>query len=283
MVIYEECITLEFKNNEKYNVDDLIEIVKRLRAPDGCPWDKVQTHQSIRKDFIEEVYEAVEAIDENDTDHLREELGDVLFQVVFHSVIESEQGHFDLTDITDEVSRKMIIRHPHVFGTVEVENTDEVLSNWDAIKMQTHSQSKVSQTMDSVSKTLPSLMRAEKLVKKAARGGVVCESREDAFRNIDEKLCMLKKVSDEEDQSQYENALGELLFSVANLSEILKTDSEQSLYKTCDAFIGQFKQYEKAADEKGLDIQDSDTKVTNQLWKEINKKEKLEEIKNEQI
>ena len=274
---------MNFKNNEKYNIDDLIAIVRQLRAPDGCPWDKVQTHQSIRRDFIEEVYEAAEAIDENDTEHLREELGDVLFQVVFHSVIESEEGHFDFSDITDEVSRKMIIRHPHVFGTVEVENTDEVLSNWDAIKMQTHAQSRVSETMESVSKTLPSLMRAEKLCKKAARGGVRSESCEEALECIDEKLSALKKICAEGNDECREKAVGELLLSVANLSGMIKTGSEQSLYKACDNFIGQFKRYENIAAEKGINIQDSDTKVTNQLWKEINKKEKLEEIKNEQI
>ena len=159
-------------NKEKYDIEDLTEIVKRLRAPDGCPWDKAQTHKSIRKDFIEEVYEAVEAIDDDDAEHLREELGDVLFQVIFHCQIENEKGNFNLGDITDEVSRKMIIRHPHVFGDIHVDTTEQVLTNWDAIKMQTHSQTKVSQTMESVSRTLPSLMRAQKLVKKASRGGL---------------------------------------------------------------------------------------------------------------
>ena len=274
---------LDFKNKDKYNVDDLIEIVKRLRAPDGCPWDKVQTHKSIRKDFIEEVYEAVEAIDEDDVPHLREELGDVLFQVVFHSVIESENGNFDFSDITDEVSRKMILRHPHVFGEIEVETTEQVLSNWDAIKMQTHSQTTVSETMESVSKTLPSLMRAEKLVKKSARGGVECSDKDEAFELIEEKLARLKNVSEKDDAAANEKAMGELLFSIANLSGLLKTDSEQSLYNACEDHIARFRRYEDIAAEKGLNIQDSDTEVTNQLWKEIINQEKLEEKKNEQI
>lgn len=268
---------MNIKDKEKYDINDLIEIVKCLRAPDGCPWDKVQTHQSIRKDFIEEVYEAVEAIDENDTEHLREELGDVLFQVVFHSVIESEQKHFDFSDITDEVSKKMIIRHPHVFGDVNAETTDQVWSNWDKIKMQTHAQSTVTETMESVSKTLPSLMRAEKLVKKSARGGVEYSNMDDIFNEIEERLSVLKKVCAEKDTDRYESVLGEFLFSAAALSGLMKTDSEQSLYNACDRYIDRFRKYENTATDMGLNIQDSDTCITNQLWKDISKKEKLEE------
>ena len=268
---------MNIKDKEKYDINDLIEIVKCLRAPDGCPWDKVQTHQSIRKDFIEEVYEAVEAIDENDTDHLKEELGDVLFQVVFHSVIESEQHHFDFSDITDEVSRKMILRHPHVFGDVDAETTEQVWSNWDKIKMQTHSQTTVTETMESVSKTLPSLMRAEKLIKKSARGGVGVKSIDEAVNIIEEKLSALKAACADGDSSKYEAVLGDFLFSSAALSVLMKTDSEQSLYNACDKYIDRFRRFEKTAAGMGLNIQDSDTSVTNQLWKDISKKEKLEE------
>ena len=125
---------MEFQFKENYDVNDLVAIVQKLRAPDGCPWDKVQTHQSIRNDFIEEVYEAVEAIDEQDTAHLREELGDVLLQVVFHTVLEMEQQHFTLTDVAGDVCRKMILRHPHVFGHVVAETPEEVIKNWDEIK-----------------------------------------------------------------------------------------------------------------------------------------------------
>jgi len=268
--VYRECKALDFVRKEKYDINDLIEIVKKLRAPDGCPWDKVQTHETIRKDFIEEVYEAVEAIDEKDAEHLREELGDVLFQVVFHSVIETEKNNFEFDDIVDEVSKKMIIRHPHVFGSVVADTTEQVLSNWDAIKMKTHSQTSVSEAMESVSKTLPSLMRAEKLVKKSARGGVICTDRDEAFERVSEKLEQLRNT-DGEDPASIEKAMGEFLFSAASLSSLLKTDSERSLYNACDEHIARFRQYEAAAAEKGIDIQDSDTKVTNQLWKEYSK------------
>ena len=269
-------------NKEKYDIEDLTEIVKRLRAPDGCPWDKAQTHKSIRKDFIEEVYEAVEAIDDDDAEHLREELGDVLFQVIFHCQIENEKGNFNLGDITDEVSRKMIIRHPHVFGDIHVDTTEQVLTNWDAIKMQTHSQTKVSQTMESVSRTLPSLMRAQKLVKKASRGGLSIEGTDQAFVSVEDNLKRLKQTCDEGNIELYEKALGELLFSVAGLSELIGTDGEQSLYNACENYIRQFKRYEDTTAGSGIDIQGSDTEVTNRLWKEISNKEKLEENKNEQ-
>ncbi len=260
---------MDFLKKDKYDMDDLVRIVKKLRSPDGCPWDKVQTHQSIRRDFIEEVYEAVEAIDECDPEHLREELGDVLFQVVFHCEIESENSNFDLSDIVDEVSRKMIIRHPHVFGDVEVEDTDEVLSNWDAIKMQTHSQKKVSETLRSVSKTLPSLMRAEKLVKKSGRGGVKLSDQDEAFELIQKDLDILKKVCRDKDQDKYSESLGRLLMSIAGLSVMMETDGEHSLYDACERYIGRFERYERIAADRGIDIQGSDTDVTNLLWKEI--------------
>lgn len=261
-------------NKEKFNAYDLVEIVKILRSPGGCPWDKEQTHESIRKDFIEEVYEAIEAIDEKSPEHLREELGDVLLQVVFHCVLETEKGSFNFDDVADEVCRKMIIRHPHVFGDISVDNTDQVLKNWDAIKMQTKSQKTSGQAMDSVSKALPSLMRAEKLIKKAKRNGISFDDREELCDEIISRAERLKSLNDPADA---EKEIGSVLFSVVKLSGQMKTDCERSLYDTCDKFISDFKEYEKSASESGINIQDSDTEVTNQLWKEISKSHKLEE------
>ena len=220
---------MDFEFKEHYNVNDLVEIVKKLRAPDGCPWDKVQTHKTIRSDFIEEVYEAVEAIDEDDKEHLREELGDVLLQVVFHSVLETEQNNFTLDDVADDVCQKMILRHPHVFGNVKADTPDEVLKNWDQIKMQSKSQESASEAMKSVSKTLPSLMRSEKLWKKAERGGAAIESTEQAFELVQKELDELKALADENKTDNYGSKLGELLFSIAGLSRFLKTDCERSL------------------------------------------------------
>ncbi len=269
---------MDFKNKEHYSIDDLREIVKALRAPDGCPWDKVQTHQSIRQDFIEEVYEAAEAIDENDQEHLREELGDVLFQVVFHCAIEEEQGGFTLDDIADEVSRKMVIRHPHVFGDVTADTTEKVLKNWDAIKMQTHAQKTASEAMDSVSKTLPSLMRSEKLIKKAKRGGVAPKNAEEVFDKISSSLETLKQSYAQGSTENYDTQMGELLFAVTGLSEFLNTKCEQSLYNACEDFTEQFKQLEKLAAEQGIDIQGADADTLNKLRSQIKKEKDLEEI-----
>lgn len=151
---------------KKYSIDDLLDVMHKLRAPDGCPWDSVQTHESIRRDFLEECYEAVEAIDEKSPEMMREELGDVLLQVVFHSVIEEEKGNFDFSDVVNDVAAKMIIRHPHVFGDTAVKNVDEVWSNWDAIKKETKGQSSDKEMLMSVSKAMPALMRGQKVVKR---------------------------------------------------------------------------------------------------------------------
>lgn len=266
-----ENLTVDFKFKENYCVDDLVEIVKKLRAPDGCPWDRVQTHQSIRPDFIEEVYEAVEAIDDNDTGHLREELGDVLLQVVFHCVLETEAGGFTLDDVADNVCKKMILRHPHVFGDVVAETPEAVLKNWDAIKMQSKDQTSASEAMRSVSRTLPSLMRGEKLWKKAERGGLKRENAREALALVQQRLDELKAVVGAGEEKDYSPEIGELLFSITGLSRFLKTDCEKSLYDACDGFIAKFAELEALADERGIDIQKSSSDEQKLLWNEISK------------
>ena len=173
----------------------------------------------------------------------------------------------------------MIIRHPHVFGDVTADTTEQVLKNWDAIKMETHSQKKPSEAMNSVSKTLPSLIRSEKLQKKANRAGLDYTDTEEVFNDVSDKLDILKKSAADNDTQSYEKNIGELLFSVVALSRFLKTDCEQSLYFACDKFTEQFQELETLAVEKGIDIQGSDAEALSRLWNEISKKEKnLEEI-----
>ena len=249
---------MSFTFKEHYNVYDLVEIVKKLRAPDGCPWDKIQTHETIRNDFIEEVYEAIEAIDDKDDIHLREELGDVLLQVVFHCVLETEQGRFDIDNVADDVCQKMILRHPHVFGNVEADTPEEVLKNWDAIKMQSKSQTSASESMESVSRTLPSLMRSEKLWKKAERGGVKYDNAEEVLDLAEKKLSDLRSAVAENREEACDKALGELLFALTGLSRFTKTDCEKTLYFACDDFIARFKALEAEAASKGIDIQKFD-------------------------
>lgn len=158
---------MDFEFKEKYDINDLLKIMKILRSENGCPWDREQDHKSIRKDFIEEVYEACEAIDLDDSELLREELGDVLLQVVFHATIEEEQGRFDFGDAVNDVCSKLIIRHPHVFGDVKVKDSEDVLRNWNDIKQETKGQETYTETLRSVCTALPALMRAQKIGKRA--------------------------------------------------------------------------------------------------------------------
>ena len=255
----------EFQFKEHYDVNDLVAIVKILRSPNGCPWDKVQTHETIRSDFIEEVYEAVEAIDEQNTEHLREELGDVLLQVVFHTVLETEKGHFVLDDVADDVCQKMILRHPHVFGNVTADTPEEVLQNWDRIKMQSKSQRSAGEAMDSVSKTLPSLMRSQKLHKKAQRGGLPPKSVEEQLEQLTETLTKLKNSLADTSKETIDQSIGRILFQVAGLAEELHVDSEKSLYFACDRFTEHFKKLEETAKLSGVDIQNTAQKLTDEL------------------
>ncbi len=258
---------MNFEFKEKYNTNDLIEIVRILRSPDGCPWDKVQTHQSIRKDFIEEVYEAVDAIDAADSEHLREELGDVLLQVVFHSVLAEEENDFVYEDVVDDICKKMIIRHPHVFGDVNAETTEQVLKNWDAIKMSTHDQTTVAQAMESVSKTMPSLMRAQKLHKKAGKCSYFKTEQNKMLDQVQSGIEKLRALSDNADQEEKERLIGELLLSVSGLSSSYDVDAEQSLYNACDDFINRFASFEAEAASQDIKIQELPETKAGQLWK----------------
>lgn len=213
---------------KKYTIDDLVTVMHRLRAPDGCPWDSVQTHESIRRDFLEECYEAVEAIDEKSPEMMREELGDVLLQVVFHSVIEEENGNFDFSDVVNDVAAKMIIRHPHVFGDTAVKDVDEVWSNWDAIKKETKGQTSDKEMLYSVSKAMPALMRGQKVVKKASKLGVEYSADPKAD---------LKKLAEKEEMS--EEDLGKMLLLISEIAFKSGFDAEKSLYDETNRFIGQ--------------------------------------------
>ena len=229
---------MDYNSGKKYTVEDLLAIMKKLRAPDGCPWDREQTHHSIRKCFIEETYEALEAIDTENTDLLKEELGDVLFQVVFHSELEKEKGTFDFSDVVDGVSRKMILRHPHVFGNTEVSGTADVLKNWDAIKKETKGQNTQKEVLESVSKALPALMRSAKVLKKAEKAGFKRESSE-----LYEYPCysvVAAQVLASGKNTEAEKVIGRLLLAVVNVSNLLDVDPEEALTRSCDDFIEEF-------------------------------------------
>ncbi len=255
-----------FQFKEKYSVSDLIDIVEILRSPEGCPWDREQDHKSIRRDFLEETYEVIEAINKDDKDLLLEELGDVLLQVVFHTQIEREKGTFELSDVADGICKKMIERHPHVFGDVNAETSEQVLENWDIIKKRTKQQKSQTESMLSIPREFPALMRADKVQKKASKVGFDWDSADGAFQKVSEELNELKEAYVEGNQKHIHEELGDLLFSVVNVSRFLQVDSEEALTNSTDKFIDRFSKVEKMANEQGLDMKNTGLDTLDKLW-----------------
>ena len=220
---------LDFEIKDKYDIDDLLEVTRILRSENGCPWDREQDHKSVRMNVLEEAYEVMEAIDADDAAMLKEELGDLLFQAVFHCEIEKERGRFEFNDICDDVTKKMIYRHPHVFGDVNVNNSDDVLKNWDKLKKKSKHQDTVADTLDSVPMVLPALMRGEKVFKRASNAGVALSGTSEAVDLVKEKLASLELAINDKNEALTEDNFGELLLSCCILSRFIKKDCEKAL------------------------------------------------------
>ena len=235
-----------------------------LRAPDGCMWDREQDHQSIRRNFIEETYEVCEAIDEEDTEHLKEELGDVLLQVVFHTQMEKEKGVFDIGDVADGICKKLIYRHPHIFGSVEVSSSEEILRNWDELKRKEKHQETDTAALQSVAKSLPGLIRAEKLQKKAAKVGFDWDRAEDALDKVAEELDEVRRAM--QGDGDPEEELGDLLFAAVNVSRHLKIDAERAMEKACNKFTDRFAQMDQMAREMQKNLSDLSLEELDVLW-----------------
>lgn len=260
---------MDFQYKDAYHITDLLQIMRILRAPDGCPWDRVQTHESIRQNFIEETYEVIEAIDKGDSDLMREELGDVLMQVIFHAIMEEEAGRFTFDDVCNEVCQKLIIRHPHVFGNIEADTPEEVLKNWDAIKMQTKSQQSAADAVDDVARSLPALMRAQKVQKRSAKSGMDFQDVYDAASKVPEEQRELFAAIDSGDQDKIEEELGDLLFSVVNVARFAGVDAEKALYRSTDKFARRFRDVEALAHERGVDMKNAPISLIDSLWEEV--------------
>ena len=245
-------MTTAFEFKDKYDVYDLYRLVKVLRGEGGCPWDIKQTHESIRNNFIEEVYEVCEAIDEKDSAHLCEELGDVLLQVIFHAGIEEDAGRFTLDDTADMCCKKLILRHPHVFGDVKVAGADEVLVNWDSIKREEKGQQTYTDTLNAVAKSLPSLWRARKLQKRAAKAGFDWESVDGALEKLEEEVRELREAV--RDGKGAAEELGDVLFSAVNVSRFVDADPEDALTLTNEKFIRRFGNMERLARADGFEL-----------------------------
>ena len=255
---------VDFLCKDSYTVSDLIEIVRVLRGPGGCPWDAEQTHQSVRREFLEEAYEAVEAIDEESTPHLQEELGDVLLQVVFHARIEEEAGRFTLDDVADGICKKLIFRHPHVFGEVAVSGSEEVLANWDVLKRQEKGQATNTDALEAVARSLPALWRAEKVQKKAKKAGFDWPDLSGAMDKLSEELDELRAAVAE--GTNVEEELGDLLFSAVNVSRFLKADPENTLNAATEKFIARFRKVEEQAVRQGRRLEDMTLEELDKLW-----------------
>ncbi|MDE5753076.1 MAG: nucleoside triphosphate pyrophosphohydrolase [Oscillospiraceae bacterium] len=262
---------VDYQQKETYTIQDLREIVKLLRSPGGCPWDKEQDHRSIRNDFLEEAYEAVEAIDLLDMDLMREELGDVLLQVIFHCVLAEEEQAFDFETVCDEICKKLIIRHPHVFGDVKAENPETVLKNWDQIKKETKHQETYADTLNSVAKSLPALTRAQKVGKRAARAGMDFETVQDACACIGSEYEELQDAMQSDDPVHTEEELGDLLFSCVNTARKLNIDAEQALSKATQKFIRRFAQTEQLVLQDQKNMPDLSIRELDTYWDQAKK------------
>ena len=249
---------------ETYDVNDLVILVEVLRSEEGCPWDREQTHKSIRKDFIEETYEVIEAIDTDNPVLLREELGDVLLQVAFHTEIEKEKGVFTLEDVANDVCAKLLHRHPHVFGDVVAETPDRVLANWEVIKSEEKERKTVTDKLCAIPPMLPALMRAEKVGKKAS-----CFDFPDAdsvMLKVKEELAELEEAVMQENAENIEEEMGDLIFSVVSLCRKLHVEPEVALNKATDKFIKRFSALEAAVMAEGKDITKLDMTELDAIW-----------------
>lgn len=265
-------MNVDFDFKSQYDINDLLRIMTILRQPGGCPWDREQTHSSIRMNFIEEVYEAVEAIDKDDPAMLCEELGDVLMQVVFHSEIAREAGQFDFSSVADGICRKLIERHPHVFGDVKVTGSDEVLANWDRIKQAEKSRNTVVDAIDSVPAEFPALMRAQKIQKRAAKFGYEFPSSDDALAKIGEETAEVRQAAAGGSKDALMGEVGDLLFSAVNAARMLGVDAEEALTFATDKFSSRVKGVEALCAERGVSFSDLTPEQFDSYWEEVKRR-----------
>ncbi len=261
-------MSVDFQIKENYNMEDLLRLITVLRSPGGCPWDMKQTHESIKKNFIEETYEVVEAINKKDTAGLREELGDVLLQVLLHCEMEKEKETFDFNDVVNELCQKLVVRHPHVFGDKSAADSAEALERWDEIKLKTKGMKKQSESMLKVPREFPALMRAQKVQQKAAKAGFDWNSSDGAFQKLHEEINELENALSEKDKAHIDEEFGDVLFSCVNVSRFIGADSEEALTGATDKFIGRYLIVEKLAQERGIDMKNSSIDVLDSLWDE---------------
>lgn len=256
-------IVLDFLCKESYDLRDFVALITFLRSPDGCPWDQVQTHESIRRNFLEETYEACEAIDAGDTVHLKEELGDVLMQVLFHTDIERAAGHFDIDDVADAACKKLVYRHPHVFRRDEPDAPD-----WDTIKQRERAQTTTAEAMDSVARSLPALWRCEKIQAKAAKTGFEWPDTDAALDKVEEETRELREAVASSNADAVAEELGDLLFAAVKVARFAGVDPEQAAHAACEKFIRRFAAMEAAAADSGVPLEQRTLAQMQPLWQQ---------------
>ena len=252
------------------SIDRLLDVIKKLRAPDGCPWDQEQTHESLKSDLIEEAYEVIDAIESGSSSELEEELGDLLLQVVFHSQISAEDGHFKFDDVAHGISDKLVRRHPHVFGDVTVSDTSEVLQNWDAIKKaeKQGEGDKPASIVSGIPKHLPALQKAHQIQKRAARAGFDWEHIDDVFDKLHEEIEEVKDAIKRNHESDIRDELGDLLFSAVNVSRFLGHNPEELLNHNIKKFVARFQNVEEKVHASGKGFKEFTLAELDVFWEE---------------
>ena len=249
----------------------LIEIVDTLMGENGCPWDNVQTRESLKPYLVEETYEVLEALDTNDPDQIKDELGDLLYQILFHSKISSKNNEFDIKDVLNNLKEKMVRRHPHVFKEGQVNTPDQVIERWEEIKKEEKTHSNHPSTLDSVPKHLPSLLRAQKLQKKAAKEGFDWDEISDVFDKLDEEISEFKSAVLEGKGTDIQSELGDILFVLVNIAKFKKIDAEEALRSTNNKFIKRFQHIEKEVAKQGKTLKETSLEDMERHWQNAKK------------
>jgi tetrapyrrole methylase family protein / MazG family protein len=262
--------------NEADKFSRLTEIMRRLRAPGGCPWDAEQTHESLKRYLLEESYEVIEAIDTNDPQHLKEELGDLMLQPVFHAAIAEETGEFTMGEVLDTICAKLVLRHPHVFGDQVVKTADEQVENWERIKKLEKGEERES-ALSGVPPHLPALMKAQKITEKAARVGFDWEHVDQVFAKVLEELREFEETMADDDEVRMEAELGDLLFAIVNLGRFLSLNPEEALRKTINRFVKRFAHIEVTMHARGVQMKDATLEEMETLWEEAKRAEQRSE------
>ena len=243
---------IDFISKDRYCFEDLVRLVHLLRAPGGCPWDREQTHQSIRRNFLEETYEALDAIDRDDVPGMKEELGDVLLQVVFHAVMEEERGRFTPDDVVDGIAQKLVFRHAHVFGTAQASDSSQALEGWEAQKKLEKGYTSPADAVEAVPHTLPALWRAEKIVSRSVKAGFNWDSIAGALDKLDEESAELRQAVDAggavDSPHGVREEIGDALFILCKIAQMSGVDPEDALHRSCDKFQTRFRGVTEQAD-----------------------------------